>query len=358
MKVGFVTADWSDIVNPEDNAPSMGGSGWYRCGLPAKFLPTQGIETVCGELISVSSDGVWVHDWYGNTHDDCDVLVFQRWMHESASDVIRTARAAGQVVVQDLDDWYWGLHPSNYAFKATDPKSNPRCNRDHYWQSLFECDLLTTSTPFLKQKLETIGVPTVMLRNCIEMEAWERFYGARMGKLHVGWVGSTSHRSKDLETLQGVVGPFCDRHDARFAHCGWLDITPHAGQLAGVPQNRWWAHGMLPIYEYPQMFRYLDIGLVPLNKVDFNTAKSFIKGLEYAAAGVPFIAQDTDEYKVLESSGVGVTVRKPREWVRELERLSEVSERQMEADKNYENVKAFDISLHIGRWAEAYTAVR
>ena len=51
----------------------------------------------------------------------------------------------------------------------------------------------------------------------------------------------------------------------------------------------------VPIDRYPGLWRGIDIALCPLNPIDFNRAKSALKGMESSAAGVPFIASDLDE---------------------------------------------------------------
>ena len=234
MKIGFISADWSDIPDPETGNPTLGGAGWYRCGMPAKYLQMNGIETVVVELISTTTSGeIWLHDWNKECHDDCDILVFQRWMADAAPEVIKKARSAGQVIVSDLDDWYWGLDPRNGAFAASDPKANPDSNRNHYWQTLAASDYITCSTPYLAERLTKIRPEKFVIRNAIDLQRWE-FKERVTDEPRVGWVGSTTHRSGDLETLKGVIGPFVERNGLKFVHAGHWPGSPTAGELAGV----------------------------------------------------------------------------------------------------------------------------
>ena len=77
-----------------------------------------------------------------------------------------------------------------------------------------------------------------------------------------------------------------------------------------------------------------DIGVVPLNlPLDFNEAKSALKGLEYAAAGIPFVASPSGEYKRLASMGIGRIASTPDEWVTHLTELLDPEVRQAEATK-------------------------
>jgi hypothetical protein len=67
------------------------------------------------------------------------------------------------------------------------------------------------------------------------------------------------------------------------------------------------------INDYASGFKF-DVGIVPLNDIPFNHAKSNIKGLEYMAAGIPFIASDLPEYRVLHEAGVGMMAMTADEW--------------------------------------------
>jgi hypothetical protein len=73
---------------------------------------------------------------------------------------------------------------------------------------------------------------------------------------------------------------------------------------SGIDPKRLKTLPMQPMNRYHLMFQ-MDIGLVPLNDIPFNRAKSFIKGLEYTASGIPFVAQGTGEYELLATDGVG-----------------------------------------------------
>lgn len=354
MKVGYVTADWSDVEDPATGHPTLGGSGWYRCGLPAQYLKANGIDTVIVELISLSKDGIWLHDWDGNVHDDCDVIVFQRWMHESAPSVLRKARLAGQIIINDVDDWYWGLDTRNDAYLASDPKKHPECNRDHYWAALKESDLITVSTPFLADKLREMPGEVSVIRNAIDLNRWTP-NPFREGKPTFGWVGSTRHRSGDLETLVGILGPFCKKHDVKFIHGGHWVNSPTAGTLAKVPEELQLTHPVVSILDYPKLFSLMDVGIVPLNPIDFNMAKSFVKGLDYSAGGVPFIAQRTPEYELLQTKyDLGITAKKPRDWIKSLELMMDENYRRAQYDRTIENIKLVDMSLKWDDWREAY----
>jgi hypothetical protein len=108
--------------------------------------------------------------------------------------------------------------------------------------------------------------------------------------------------------------------------------------------------------EYQNLFTF-DIGLVPLSDVPFNQAKSAIKGLEYASAGVPFIASDLDEYRSLHDGGIGLLAKKTRHWFAHIERLRDPVERAEQARLVRERVEAHDIRYGVKMWDEFYSSL-
>lgn len=363
MKIGFITADWSNVKDPATGHPTLGGAGWYRCGLPHNYLKANGVEVAIAERMSVNeTEGIWLYDHDDVCHSDCDIIVFQRWMHESAPSVTRIAQGAGQKIVQDVDDWYWGLDPSNNAYRMTDPAVFPECNRDHYWKALEAADLITVSTPFLEEQLRQTGVETAILRNGIDLARWDHST-ERTGESGrhpmVGWVGSTAHRSRDLETLNGILGPFCNRNDVSFMHGGYHHASHHAGRLAGISKYRWANAPMRSILEYPEILRQFDIGIAPLNVVPFNLAKSYIKPLEYCAAGVPFVATDIAEYRYLHDTyGVGLLAEDRKAWTRNLTQLIDPDRRVEQAKRNREAITELDMEIKWKEWLAAYESLK
>lgn len=107
---------------------------------------------------------------------------------------------------------------------------------------------------------------------------------------------------------------------------------------------------LVPISKYPSLFRNIDIGIAPLRDIPFNHAKSYIKGLEYAAAGIPFIATDIAEYSSLAASGVGRVASTKDEWIYHLDELLNTSKRKDEIEVNYENLQNFTMEKRGADW--------
>jgi len=164
-------------------------------------------------------------------------------------------------------------------------------------------------------------------------------------KIVVGWMGSTAHRSGDLE----IIRPYSNKISefASWHHTGDInmpnvpkfhkEIKVSAGCVSYMP--------FLPPYELNKGFVF-DVGIVPLTDIPFNHAKSYIKGLEYAAAGVPFVCSYSPQYDELTSKhNIGVMVKSPADYVDALRKFTDVDYRKSQADKNYKNVKKFDSAI-------------
>lgn len=365
MKIGFCSLDWSNIKG-KDGLPVPGGAGWYRCVLPAKTLAAHGVECVYGWLLRGNAQRPgrislceWADtpDGIGTQHDDIDVLVIQRWMGEHASKLIYIARSEGQIIVNDIDDWFEGLPPRNAAWNASHPKYNPTDNRDHYRKALSVSSALTVSTPYLQQRYQKMFplMQVYLVPNMIDVARWRVRNVTK--RPTVGWVGATFNRSGDLEVVQGTLNRWLEENGAGFFHGGAdHEGTEGAGPL-GINQEkvRYASLPMVSIEKYPNFFSKFNIGIVPNTLIPFNFAKSHIKGLEMSASGIPFVASPTPAYQELGRLSVGLLAERPRDWLRRLDMLRDPEERTRLGLLAREVIEhQFDIDKNWTHWRNTY----
>lgn len=367
MILGFATNDWAPHILDDDGDPTPGGAGWARIVGPASYIARgTGHDVVVGTLSAAElRDGGYrllVRDWQLVDHD-VDVIVLQRWMNQDLPDIIESARKTGQIVVNDVDDHFFGLDRRNNAYRATDPSLNPENNRDHYRRCLAQSDLITVSTPWLAAEYRRLfpKTPVALIENAIDLARYEPRPLIETDTPTIGWVGATPYRSGDLESLKGTIGEFCNRRSLTFHHSGRATADEHianghgpsAGEILGVALTT--DRPMCSVYDYPEvMFNDFDIGIVPLADVPFNYAKSWIKGLEYAAAGIPFVASRVGEYPRLLEHGIGRTARAGSDWLRELGRMLDTEWRADQRLRNLEAVKQFDLAHRWQDWVDVY----
>lgn len=356
--IAFLTLDWAKGTNPVE----PNGCAYYRCQLPSIELEKFGwtVEVAMPEFDTNHGFGAFITKneiYYG-----WDIVVFKLIMLKSVVDILEGPKRPNQKIVVDVDDFYEGLSPTNLAYRNTDPEKNPENNREHYWRIINSADAVITSTQFLydfykKEK----GLKNVYLvRNGIDIDRYHKKQDYSRWLPTFGWVGALPWRSGDLETMRPFFGKFLEENRLTFHHSGHIkEIDVDASHLLGIPSTvKFSKEPRRPLSQYPQMFRKIDVGIVPLNDVPFNHAKSTIKGLEYTAAGIPFIASWSPEYALLAEQGVGRVARNEEEWMTHLEDLMNPKIRKEEIEKNYENVKKrHSISAQKNNWQEVMTNI-
>lgn len=341
LKVGFASGDWSLTVREADGTRTMGGSGWIRIGQYSKHMT---VPHVLGTLVYSNDLGIFgVTDTQGIHHMDCSVIYMQRWMLKGIPENIKIAKRNGQTIVNDLDDWYWGLHSRHIAKENIDPKLNANENTTIYRDVLTASDVVVTSTPFLTELIKNkLGVENVrMLENCVDFSAYNQRKHEE-GNTIIGWHGSTAHRSGDLDELAAVY-PNLNKDRFSFHHTGHTTKHPNFWDEVKVEKSRVNLYPMVSPTQLGKMLPF-DIGVAPLTDIPFNHAKSWIKPLEYAAAGIPFVMSKSPEYSRLkEEYGVGRIAKRYRDWVKHFEHLSDSETRIEEAQQNLKGLEALDV---------------
>lgn len=351
-KIGFATTDWSRSMFDESGAPVAGGANWVRLQQSRKYSK---FRSVSGFLLNHRENGLGVLDQYNNAHYDLDIIVMQRIMFGSLVKVMENRNTKNQIIINDIDDWYWGLHEDNDAYLLTRPDKNKKENIDFYKEILLLSDAVTVSTPFLHDKMQNEfkckSVHTI--ENCVDRILFkQRFHRPKRPK--VGWVGSTSHRSGDLEILQGVF----DDLKCKLHHSGHIAGRKTFAEKIGVDESRVSISPMHAPKNYARLSFEFDIGVAPLNDIPFNHAKSWIKPLEYAAAGVPFVMSDVGEYRRLyETYGIGRLAANSDEWINHIGELLNHPTRVKESIQNKERLAALDVRVMSKNWDSLFSSL-
>ena len=240
-----------------------------------------------------------------------DIIQVKLLMHQAIPQLFRIHQAKGQRVVVDIDDFHFDLHEENIAHAATNPHANPVNNRAHYEAGIRAADVVTVSTAFLANFYSRRCRDVRLVRNGVDAE---RFHVVTQPERPTyGWLGGTLWRSGDLELLRDWLPQFVKDHRVRVHHSGHIPGDPrHMGVRVGL--KRVHTTSMRTISQVPHMLDPIHVGLVPLARNPFNEAKSFLKGLEYAVAGIPFIATPTEEYRLFHEAGIGRLAETPDEW--------------------------------------------
>ena len=321
MRIAFVTenfAPWEGTLLP-------GGCAYYRQMLPRNVVP----DAAFGQPAWTAQHGFGVRGKDGKATFGFDVVVFKHLMERWIPEQMRQAQALGQRIIVDVDDSYQDLNPDNIAYHATNPEQNRVRNRDVHEQVVLAADMVTVSTPYLYELYADRHPNVRLVRNGVNPNQFPPHKHTSRKPL-VGWVGSIQWRSGDVETCRDWLPGFLDEHDLQFLHSGHMPDAQSFAALSGVDPARMLVAGMLPLTHYHNLLQ-MDIGLVLLADIPFNEAKSTIKGLEYAASGIPFVAQALPEYTRLAGMGVGSVASTPAEWRAQLLPLLDYSTRRKRA---------------------------
>lgn len=336
--IAFLTLDWTKGTKPVE----PNGCAYYRCYLPSLELEKQGWEVSMAMPEYHPDGGFGAFIDKDNIFYGWQIVVFKLIMLRSVADILKNKRPNQKIVV-DVDDFYEGLSPTNLAWQNTDPEKYPESNREHYWAIIDEADAIITSTQFLYDfyKKEKGKKNVFLVRNGIDIDRWHKKQDYSRFMPTIGWVGALPWRSNDLETLQPFFGEFLEKNRLLFHHSGHIkEMNYDFTDLAGIPSSVKFTHQpRMVLSQYPKMFKKIDVGIVPLNDIPFNHAKSTIKGLEYTAAGIPFIASYSPEYEFFAKNGVGLVAHNEDEWLEHLTSMLDPKFRKEEIDRNYEIVR-------------------
>lgn len=136
----------------------------------------------------------------------------------------------------------------------------------------------------------------------------------------VGWTGTLQTHPHDLQVTNGMAWRAVEETGAYFSVIGDGEGVRRALRIPDDADVG--ATGWVDLDHYVAYVKLLlDVGIVPLEDSRFNDAKSYIKGLEMAALGVPFVASPTNEYRYLAMHGIGVIAARPRDWYNRVKKL-------------------------------------
>jgi hypothetical protein len=263
------------------------GSGLYRIGQPAKALREAGYAITRVDNKFLASDTLLAAQ--------PDAAVFQMpWADHQLEAMERYRKILPEMhITYELDDAVWMIptdHSSHSLFPADIKK--------RVQKGIKIADKVTVSTDALAAFLhQEIKVPKSKI--CVVKNQLSRSFisSARAAdrtpndKMRVGWAGGMSH-AQDLALLRDAI--LSTKDEFTWVIMGAVvggdylkDLTPYIEFHNAVS---------LDAYPYKLGELNLDVGVVPLAPGRFNAAKSDLRVLEMAAAGMCVIASPMEPY--------------------------------------------------------------
>lgn len=280
---------------------------------------------------------------------DADVIVIQRPAHPLQPQMINIMRQNKIAVVVDMDDDMTSIHPGNQAYEMYRPRSGSPYSWKHATESCKLATLVTTTTRALQRTYAGHG-RGMIIDNYVP--------AAVLGypKPETGafaWAGNTFSHPNDPQVTAPAPQRLLDEGYNLKVISGKSKVRD-AMRLREEPDYT----GSVGIEAWIQTIaENCDVGMVPLACTAFNTAKSRLKGIEYMAAGVAWVASPREEYRKLHrESGCGLLADTPKQWYQHLKRLlDDEPERKEQVERGREYMKTQTIQANAWRWAEAWT---
>lgn len=304
-------------------------------GLKTTVRPSA--DTGTAEVVDVDAQGA-------------DVVVLQLPKTVEMLQCTRILQAQGVAVVVEMDDLLSAV-PFGYP-------GHTMLVRKGMGRRALECareaDFVTASTPLLMQEYAPRGrgavVPNAIPRRIAELPP---AYDRNPEIVTIGWPGSIAGHPYDLQEMGSGLQQALDatRGRSRFMILGQKGDVRQRLALADEPDEVSWI---------PDVDRYthavgelFDVGVAPLREDRFNTAKSWLKALEFAARGVYFVRSPSAEYERL---GLGMRAKSPRDWAKWLTMGIQDAERRREhAVRAREAVLAGHLTEHtVPGWISAW----
>lgn len=351
-----MTEDLHVVVYPADRY----GCGHFRAIWPAESLQRQGVDvTVVSneqrhvEMIIDDRDDTVVDV---NVPPQANVVVLQRVTHKYLTQAVSIIRRKGVAVVIDVDDDLTSIHPDNPAWTMLHPKRSEWYvgkPHKHSWHNLGEAcraaTLVVCTTPALARQYGANGngvvIPNYVPNHYFDVE--------RVDSDLLGWPASLQSHPNDPDAVGTAV--------ARLVSSGTrFRVTSHAsgvGRAFGLTGDDVvdTPDASIDLADWPREIAQLGVGIAPLADTRFNAAKSWLKPLELAAVGVPWVGSPRVEYRRLHQLGCGLLADRPKDWYRTLRSLLTDDQRRAELSDAGRSVAAqLRLDDHAWRWAEVW----
>lgn len=343
------------VVYPADSH----GCGHHRLIWVSEILKNQGHNV---ELVKPDERAVTLivnnHDTVQDVRvaDDVDVVVFQRVTHTYIGQAVKILRRKGIATVVDVDDDLTRIHPSNPAFDALHPRRYGKLKNGqrhlHSWNILTEAcknaTLVTASTEALLPRYARHG-RGIVLHNYL----MDHYYDIpREDSDVIGWPASLHSHPTDPSAVGNSIARLLSQ-GATFRVFSKPDGIKKEFGITGAQEFEW--INPIELYDWPKQIAKIGIGIAPLVDTKFNASKSWLKPLELAACGVPWVGSPRIEYKRLHNKGCGFLVDRPKDWYKTLKMLRSNPLMRADASEAGRNVAAqLKLRDHAWRWMEAW----
>ena len=326
---------------------NSGGSKYFRVTIPLDLLPKDKYEVTYLnekfflEHVVKNYDYIYIH-WIQQTN--CVYLSI--WKEKY-----------GFKIIQDIDD-YWQL-PIGHHLKERLEKSKPQL-----FNQLILADLVLCSTPFLVEKCLQYNVNCKLRENYIPI-GYHQFQPElklvkNEHKIKVGICGSISHLNDWLSIKNQLKRILNDKFIAdnyEFVITGYADDNQSSREMWNKVVQLFTSKLIkptiikhLPVNEYINLYKHLDVLLAPLEDNEFNKGKSALKLLESAVKSTIVISNDIYKQKGF-TDYLSTSEYSYYEWLRRLTDRNLLNNYKIEFQKNLLDISHnYQLKYNLKQW--------
>ncbi len=339
------------------------GTAYWRCLLPARFLPGQAIfnypvrtENEAGDVRLPQHEGAAVMQFTGDeSHylltkffrdQGIRVLIevddnYSRWFPEHMKRAGWKARVADTIQQVPHPDGQVVAMPVGY-------------NVETHVATVKAADGVICTTPYLASQYRKHNENVFVCGNHIDPADWDEPVKPDDGKFRIGWFASGSHRA-DGELLVRALTWAGKQPDVEIVMVGVGSGGPGKPWWQTFPYMHYgWSNDMAV---YRKFIQQLDVGLAPVVGTPWALGRSDLKALEYAmSAAVPFVS-DVPCYEHTEMPHLQ-RCKTPKDWLRAIQwAVANQDEVREQAQKCREWTLANrTVEQNIGEWKLALAA--
>lgn len=303
-------------------------SMFYRVVLPSSKLDITGWEGVVVYEDEELTNPVELSEPF-----DCDALIFHQPSLNHEMWAMEQAKKQGIRVIVDIDDFIPAFRHYGAGFRE-------------YKSSMIRkavdmADVVTVSTYRLREHYGGVIVPNAIPSEILGWKDTPKTNNA------VVWHGSLEYRDRDHVPAGEHINRFITENKKAFYHIGGDETLGHIF-------NAYVHHHTTPLESIYRHLSENQFGVVLMDNTEFNLCKSWLKGLEFSACGIPWVGPPMPEYRAL---GAGMLAKDPSDYYTFLSLLKHYDNFWLEEqERNFEIAKQRTFENQIHNWREVWLA--
>lgn len=232
----------------------------------------------------------------------------------------------GTKVVMDLDDDIFNIAPYNHVYNEmySDPMKMAIFRAWLEKHNCFTCTTKSIKKTLKKESGYAKDLQVEIIPNYIDLDLYDKQERVEDDVVTIAYQGGSTHLGDILyndffAAISYILGKY--KGKVKFEMFGVTQDLPYKR----LPHTSY-VPGCNDYLEYVNTFKERsktwDIGVAPLEEIEFNLSKSPIKVMEYGSQEIPTIASDYGPYKgIIDHGGNGYLVTTTKDWIDALSTL-------------------------------------